>query len=157
MNNWNSYQTIKMKDENLSEKMDETENAVDEKAEGKSEEKNEEMAEETSQKNDENDATGEHEEGFDPSGMFMPTDVYMISQMMISLMANSAWQHLGLIPDPRTKKIEKNMKQAGIAIDTISFLFDKIENELEKEPAKEIRNLLSNLRVNFVQKSGDKE
>ena len=154
-----------MKEENLSEKMSETENAVDEKAEEKTEEKNgkipeqkiEGNTEETSQQNDENDAGGEHEEGFDPSGMFMPTDVYMISQMMISLMANSAWQHLGLIPDPRTKKIEKNMNQARIAIDTISFLFDKIENELEKEPAKEIRNLLSNLRVNFVQKSGDKE
>ncbi len=101
----------------------------------------------------------EKEEGEEPGlrQVLLPSDVHSISQFFILVLGNSAWQHLGLVPNPKTQKIEKDLEQAKIAIDIISFLFEKIRGKLGKEEESEIRNLLANLQVNFVQQSRKEE
>ena len=46
-----------------------------------------------------------------------------------------------------------DLKQAGIAIDIMTTIYEKVKDEIEKELADGIRDLLSNLRINFVNKS----
>ena len=70
----------------------------------------------------------------------------------ISMLSGKAWEYLGLIMNPETKEINKDLKKAKIAIDTIAFLFDQIKDALTKEDFKRIENLLANLRMNYVEK-----
>ncbi len=92
------------------------------------------------------------EEMPDMSDLLPPTDVYMLSQLFVSMLGNSAWQHLGLIPDPKTQTIVKDLKQAGLAIDIMSFIFEKTKDDLEKDMAHGVQDLLTNLRVNYMTK-----
>jgi hypothetical protein len=88
----------------------------------------------------------------DLSSLLPPTDVMELSQLFMSLLGNSAWQHIGLIPDPKTGKIEVDLKQAGLAIDIMSFIYEKTKGDIDKDMAAGIRDLLTNLRVNYVNK-----
>lgn len=80
-----------------------------------------------------------------------PLDVYNLARWVISIMASSAWQYMGLQPNPGTGQIEKDLNQARIAIDTVVFLGDKIAPHLGEDERREIRNLISDLQINFVQ------
>lgn len=70
----------------------------------------------------------------------------------ISMLSGKAWEYLGLIMNPETKKINQDLKEAKIAIDTVAFLFDQIKDTLTKEDFKRIENLVANLRMNYVEK-----
>lgn len=70
----------------------------------------------------------------------------------ISMLSGKAWEYLGLIMNPETKEINKDLKKAKIVIDTIAFLFDQIKDALNKEDFNRIENLLANLRMNYVEK-----
>ena len=70
----------------------------------------------------------------------------------ISMLTGKAWEHLGLMMNPDTKEIKKDLKKAKIAIDSISLLYDQIKDELIKEDIKRIEDLLTNLRLNYVEK-----
>ena len=85
--------------------------------------------------------------------VLLPSDVYTLSQFTISLLGNAAWQHLGLVADPQTGELKKDLTQAQMSIDIISFLFDKIKDKLEKEQVQEVRNLLTNLTMNYMEKA----
>ncbi len=70
----------------------------------------------------------------------------------ISMLSGKAWEYLGLIMNPETKKINQDLKKAKIAIDAVAFLFDQIKDTLTKEDFKRIENLVANLRMNYVEK-----
>lgn len=80
-------------------------------------------------------------------------DVYSLLSTTIALLANGAWGWMGLTPNPFTGEMEKDLAQARVAIDTVAFLADRVEPRLSEPDQREMRNLLSNLRVNFVQQS----
>ena len=103
----------------------------------------------------EEEARPENESAEEPDlrQVLLPSDVYTLSQFTISLLGNAAWQHLGLVADPQTGELKKDLTQAQLSIDIISFLFDKIKDKLEKEQEREIRNLLTNLTMNYMEKS----
>lgn len=102
---------------------------------------------------DKEDGEDEDDEIPDMSSLLPPTDVPTLSHLFISMLTNSTWQHLGLIPDPRTRKIEMDLKQAGLAIDIIEFLYEKIKDDMEKEISSGVEDLLANLRINYVTRS----
>ena len=62
-----------------------------------------------------------------------------------------AWIALGLVQDPATERIEKDMEGARVAIDCIAFLVDKIEATVDDSTRRELKNLVKDLRLNFVQ------
>ena len=74
----------------------------------------------------------------------------------ISMLSGKAWEHLGLMMNPDTKEVKKDLKKAKIAIDSISLLFNQIKDELLKEDIKRIEDLLANLRMNYVEKLKEK-
>jgi len=79
-------------------------------------------------------------------------DLLTLFIWFISMLNGKAWEYLGLIMNPETKEINKDLKRAKIAIDTIAFLFDQIKDTLNKEDFKRIESLLANLRMNYVEK-----
>jgi len=79
-------------------------------------------------------------------------DLPVLFVWFISMLSGKAWEYLGLIMNPETKEINKDLKKAKIAIDTVAFLYDQIKDDLNPEDFKRIENLLANLRMNYVEK-----
>jgi hypothetical protein len=73
--------------------------------------------------------------------------------MCIDILNQGAWISLGLISDPTTGQVEKDLEQAKAAIDSVAFLSGKVEEELDEETQRELRNLVRDLQLNFVEQS----
>jgi len=83
---------------------------------------------------------------------FKEPDLPVLFVWFISMLSGKAWEYLGLIMNPETKEINKDLKKAKIAIDTVAFLYDQVKDDLNPEDFKRIENLLANLRMNYVEK-----
>ena len=84
---------------------------------------------------------------------YPPIDVYGILKSFIGLLGAHAWQWLGLVKSPATGKIEQDLAQAKIAIDSISLMAGQLEGKLDASEQREIQAMLADLRMNFVQQS----
>lgn len=65
-------------------------------------------------------------------------------------LSSSAILHLGLIENPYTKTIDKNLPLAKQTIDIISMLKDKTKGNLSNEEENLITHLLTELRFKYV-------
>jgi len=74
--------------------------------------------------------------------------------VLLDQMAGVAWQKLGLQPDMVTGQIEPNLDQARVAIDVVSFLAGKLEDQLDEDDRRHVQSLVRDLKINFVQKGG---
>lgn len=74
-------------------------------------------------------------------------------QWFVEMLIPGAWQHMGLQMNPVTKKVERDLLQAKLAIDTIAFMTDQLMPHIPDEQKKAYRALVGDLRVNFVQQS----
>lgn len=72
---------------------------------------------------------------------------------LILSFATSAMINLGIAPDPQTKKTTKNLELAKQNIDLLSMLEEKTKGNLTKEEAQLLTNLLSEVRLHYVQAS----
>lgn len=75
----------------------------------------------------------------------------------VSLLATSAWQAMGLIPDPQTHKVESRLEDARLAIDATAGLVEHLRPRLTEPERREFENLLANLRLNYVQQKARAE
>src|SRR5258706_15699888 len=73
--------------------------------------------------------------------------------MCIDILYQSAWISMGMVSDPSSGQIERNMEDAKIAIDSVAFLAGKLEGKLDDSTGREIKRLVSDLQVNFVRQS----
>jgi hypothetical protein len=83
---------------------------------------------------------------------FKEPDLPVLFVWFISMLSGKAWEYLGLIMNPETKEMNKDLKKAKMVIDTVAFLYDQIKNDLNPEDFMRIENLLANLRMNYVEK-----
>lgn len=83
-------------------------------------------------------------------------DVWGVLQYCFILLHSQAWQAMGLVPDPATHTIKRDLEQARVAIDTASFIVSQLEPKLESKEQRNLRAMLSDLQINFVnqQKQG---
>jgi len=79
-----------------------------------------------------------------------PVDVYGVVQYCISLLSGHAWQTMGLVMNPITRQVERDLKQARIAIDCIEALYRQIEPGMAEGDVRQFRQVLNDLRMNFV-------
>jgi len=129
----------------MKEKKNQTENKKTEKDEEIEEKKvQKEEKEETKEKVKEEEKKQEEH--------FKEPDLPVLFVWFISMLSGKAWEYLGLIMNPETKEINKDLKKAKIAIDTVAFLYNQIKDDLNPEDFKRIENLLANLRMNYVEK-----
>lgn len=87
-----------------------------------------------------------------PEDIF-PKDIYTFMKMIIGSLSSQVWIFLGLTPHPVTQKIEKDIIQAKIALDTIDFIYKLIEVKIEEAEKKAYEELLGNLKLNFIEQS----
>jgi hypothetical protein len=116
-------------------------------------EKDKEIKEKKVQKEEKKETKGKvKEEGKEQEEHFKEPDLPVLFVWFISMLSGKAWEYLGLIMNPETKEINKDLKKAKIAIDTVAFLYDQVKDDLNPEDFKRIENLLANLRMNYVEK-----
>jgi len=116
-------------------------------------EKDEEIKEKKAQKEEKEETKEEvKEEEKKKEEHLKEPDLPVLFVWFISMLSGKAWEYLGLIMNPDTKEINKDLKKAKIAIDTVAFLYDQIKDVLNTEDFKRIENLLANLRMNYVEK-----
>jgi len=80
-------------------------------------------------------------------------DADSLIKSFIGILSAHAWQWLGLVKNPLTGQIEKDLSQAKIAIDTMATLIISIEPRLQSAEKTELQAVLSDLRMNFVKQS----
>ena len=80
-------------------------------------------------------------------------DVYSLLAYFIGVLGGQAWQWLGLAKNPLTGKVEQDLVQAKIAIDSMAALAGQLSSELAPGEQADLDALMSDLRINYVQQS----
>ncbi len=70
----------------------------------------------------------------------------------ISIFAEIAWVQMGIQADPGTHTVETDLPQAKLAIDAIAALIPLTEGRLDSRDQRDLRNLLSTLQWNYVER-----
>jgi len=63
---------------------------------------------------------------------------------------NIALQHLGIVKNPLTDKVEKNLEIAKYTIDTLDMLKEKTKGNLEENEEKLLASTISDLTLAYV-------
>lgn len=73
----------------------------------------------------------------------------LFAQLLLNL-HGAAMIALGKLIDPQTEKTELNLEQARFIIDTLNMLRSKCQGNLDPEEEKFFDQILSELKLNFV-------
>jgi Domain of unknown function (DUF1844) len=98
----------------------------------------------------------EVEELYDEEEMGEPgeiPDVRSVLALFLGELRNLAWLRMGLVANPVTHQIEKDLMQAKMAIDTVAFLASQLEPHVAPEERLPLKAMVSDLQVNFVEQS----
>jgi hypothetical protein len=71
--------------------------------------------------------------------------------MCIDILNQGAWISLGLVSDPATGQVERDIVRAKTAIDSVAFLAEKVEGDLDEQTRRDLKNLVRDLQLNYVQ------
>ncbi len=80
-------------------------------------------------------------------------DVYDMLRFVVSLLTQQAWVSLGIQKAPGAEEVEQDLHQAKVAIDTLEFVVNKLEPDLESQEKAELDSVLSNLQINYVKRA----
>ncbi|TMJ10741.1 MAG: DUF1844 domain-containing protein [Bacillati bacterium ANGP1] len=80
-------------------------------------------------------------------------DTVELLRWIIGVLAGSAWQNLGLVPNPASKKVVRNLEDARLAIDATASLIEHLKLRVDEKERRDLDTLLANLRLNFVEQS----
>jgi hypothetical protein len=78
-------------------------------------------------------------------------DIYQLLEVFVMLLSEQVWRFIGLRVDPRTNKLKKDLVKAHDAIDCIIFLVDKMEPHLADKEKQRLRNLITDLQLNYAE------
>jgi hypothetical protein len=76
--------------------------------------------------------------------------VWQIIPFFIRILDQVAWQKMGLIVNPMTQQIEKDLEQARVAIDSFEALLNQLSEHIEPESKKALTSRLADLKLNFA-------
>lgn len=79
-------------------------------------------------------------------------DKFLFSFLVMSYQT-SALMQMGHLKDPNTQKVEKNLENAKLSIDILGMLQQKTKNNLTKDEAELLDNILRELRLAFVKET----
>lgn len=80
-------------------------------------------------------------------------DVYSVLALFLQELRSLAWLRMGLVANPSTGQIERDLEQARIAIDTVEFLAKQLEPAVAPEERLPLKAMVSDLQINFVEQS----
>ncbi len=82
----------------------------------------------------------------------LPT-VPELVRLRIAEFSEFAWIHMGLVANPLTQLVVKDLPQARLAIDCAAALAEQLQPHLDDREKRELQTLLANLRINYVEQS----
>lgn len=74
----------------------------------------------------------------------------MFAQLIMTFQS-TAWIQMGKVKNPHTDKIEKDIAQAQYSIGLLDMLHAKTKGNLSNEEEKMLKNILTNLKMNYVE------
>ncbi|MFC1500868.1 DUF1844 domain-containing protein [Elusimicrobiota bacterium] len=69
---------------------------------------------------------------------------------LVMMLASAAWQQMGKIANPMTGKVDRNMPQVQMMIETLSMLQNKTKGNLSTDEQKSLENVISDLQLNYA-------
>lgn len=82
-------------------------------------------------------------------------EIAPLLQRTIAELSQYAAVHLGLMPNPFTRLIARNDKEARVAIDAFAAIYEVMKPELDPASQREFNRVLNDLRVNYVSITGN--
>ncbi len=79
--------------------------------------------------------------------------IWQVIPIFMGILDRIAWQRMGLVVNPQTQELEKDLEQARIAIDLYEVMFKHLEPKLDEEALKQINSRLTDLKLNFASHS----
>lgn len=70
--------------------------------------------------------------------------------MSIDILYQGAWIAMGLVADPVTKEIERDLAEARVLVDSVIALVEVLGPKVDERIGRELRNLVANLQMNFI-------
>lgn len=97
----------------------------------------------------------EHEHEYEEGEVGSIPDVRVadILRMSVQLLSEKAWVSMGLVANPGTGKVEKDLAEARRGIDAAADMIKHLEVGAAPVEKRELQNLLQDLRVNFLRQS----
>lgn len=79
--------------------------------------------------------------------------VWQIIPFFIGVFDRIAWQKMGLVVNPQSQEIEKDLEQARVAIDSYELLLAKLGEHIEPDAKKALASRLTDLKLNYAQQA----
>ena len=75
----------------------------------------------------------------------------LLFYQLVTTFQNAAWQQLGKQVNPITQKVEQDLEQASLSINMLDMLQSKTKGNLSEEEVKFLTQIISDLKLNFVE------
>ncbi len=134
------------------EEKEETHRVTDRRRVGREESPDVHQMSESSEATHSQTTPGETAEG--PAETAQPVSVTDLIRLFIAELHGHAWVQMGLIVDPATKELVKDLPQAQLAIDCIASMIKHLGPFTETDERGQLEGLVADLRVNYVRQSG---
>ena len=79
-------------------------------------------------------------------------DINALISTLLPVFDGHAWRSLGLLANPATGEVDKDLPAAQLAIDCVQFFLSKVENSLLPSDRHDMHRRLSDLRMNYLAK-----
>ena len=79
--------------------------------------------------------------------------VWQLIPLFINILERVAWQKMGLVVNPQTQEIEKDLEQARVAIDSYTSLLEHLGDHVEPDMKTALQARLTDLKLNFASQS----
>jgi hypothetical protein len=76
--------------------------------------------------------------------------VWQLIPLFIRILDSVAWQKMGLIVNPMTQEIDKDLDQARAAIDSIEALLNQLGDHIESDAKEALKGRLADLKLNYT-------
>jgi len=76
--------------------------------------------------------------------------LWQILSLFLNILDKIAWQKMGLVVNPASQEIEKDLAQARAAIDIYEYLLSQLSSHVEEDPRQVLEARLTDLKLNFA-------
>jgi hypothetical protein len=98
-------------------------------------------------------AAADAEGGAEPQDTGPMLDTYALMRLCLNMFLEQAWVQLGIQLSPGQKELTLDLAQARAAIDAVAYLKQALNGQLTPAEDRDVEQMLSTLRLNFVQRS----
>jgi len=84
----------------------------------------------------------------------MALDSKSLLSWFAGILASRVWVDIGLLADPLTGQLSKDLDGARLAIDVFDGLVKALKGKVSADETRHLEGMLADLRLNFVRQAG---